>query len=91
MKRREVKKRAWQLEIRDDRGDALFEVPFAAVDPTLDHLDRPLRQMVEQMSDSRRKLAETVFNSQLTLRQMKAMRARAVGRPHLAAEFGHRI
>jgi hypothetical protein len=38
MKCRELQKRDWRLDVRDSDGELLFALPFATVDPTLDHL-----------------------------------------------------
>jgi hypothetical protein len=37
LKADEVKKRSWLLEVVDENGTIIAEVPFAAIDPTLDH------------------------------------------------------
>jgi hypothetical protein len=90
MRPKELKKRPWQLDVCDDQGP-LFVVPFAAVDPTLDHLEPKLRQLIEGLCESRRALAETLFRSQLMLLRFQASRSRAAGGPYLAAQCGRRL
>src|SRR5262245_18762783 len=48
MARDEVKRRHWQLEVSDDTGKVLFDVPFAAVDSAIDHLCSTTRRLVER-------------------------------------------
>jgi hypothetical protein len=91
MRRTELKKRPWQLDVYDEHGDQLFVLPFAAVDPTLDHLEPKLRQLIEGLCESRRMLGETLFDSEKLLWQLRAIRARGLGRPYLAAESGQRV
>ena len=53
MKSRELETRSWRLEVYE--GGSLFcEIPFASVDPSLDHLAPKLRTMVENLSEPKR-------------------------------------
>jgi hypothetical protein len=87
----EARKRTWRLYVCDKRGAALFEVPFSTVDPTLDHLQAPPRDLVEHLCESRRRLAETVFWSRALMLQAHAIRDNATRRPYLITERGRRI
>ena len=88
LRREDIGKRSWQLEICDGRGDVLSVLPFATVDPSLDHLDPTLRDLIERVSESRRTLSETLFNLHLMMLQLRARRAH---KPYLAAQSGQRI
>ena len=88
LRREDIGKRSWQLEICDVRGDVLSVLPFATVDPSLDHLEPTLRDLIERVSESRRTLSETVFNVHLVRLQLRARRAH---KPYLAAQSGQRI
>jgi hypothetical protein len=91
MRHDEVKKRPWRLDVRDHVGTPLFEVAFAAVDPTLDHLEPEFRNLVESLSASRRRLQETIFKSKLLARGAQAAEARKVRKLYLVAVSGQRI
>jgi hypothetical protein len=91
MRRNELKARAWKLEVCDRDGNPLFALPFAAVDPTLDHLTPPLRETIERLSDTKRDLAETVFSLQCLWSHQRQLQARMSGAPYLAAQNGRRL
>jgi hypothetical protein len=59
----EVKTR--RLDASDDTGKVLLDVPFAAVDTTIDHLSPRTRRRVERVCRTRRELGETMFESRL--------------------------
>jgi hypothetical protein len=49
MRCRELQTRYWLLEVYQEMGqEPLFDILFANVDPTLDHLRRELRVLVEK-------------------------------------------
>lgn len=87
----EAKRRHWQLDVYDEAGKLLFKVPFAAIDPTIDHLVPPLRASIEELCRNKRELAEAVFEARLAVLKSRATRARSNGKPHLAAQYGRRI
>ena len=91
MGRAEVKKRHWRLDVSDDTGKVLFEVPFAAVDSTIDHLCPTTRRLVERLCRNKRELAEAVFEARLAVLKSKAIHARSNGKPYLAAHLGRQI
>ena len=87
----EVRKRPWRLNVCDKQGTSFFEVPFSTVDPALDHLQPPTRDLVERLCESRRRLAETMFRSRALMLQAHAIRDNATRKPYLIAEFGRRV
>jgi hypothetical protein len=91
IKCKELKKRDWRLDVRDSHGDLLFVVPFATVDPTLDHLKPELRQLIERLCEAKRSLRETAFSTETLRLHIDAARARSMGKPYLAARLGHRV
>jgi hypothetical protein len=91
MKSKEFKKRVWRLDVLDGDGARVFELPFATVDPTLDHLAPDLRLLVERLSESKRTLAETIFSSKSLSLGIRAAKARRNGKPYVAAWFGRRV
>jgi hypothetical protein len=88
MRSREVQTRYWLLEVYRDGEGPLFGILFAAVDPTLDHLRRELRSLVEKVSEKKRALKDTIYGASLTLRESQCLLARSRGKPHLIAENG---
>ncbi len=40
MKGREPTTRSWRLDVYENEQEKVFEIPFAALDPTLDHAER---------------------------------------------------
>jgi hypothetical protein len=91
MRYTELKKRAWRLDVCDDGGRLILAVPFAEVDPTLDHLGPDLRQLVQRLSESKRCLSETIFNAESLARGMRAAEARRHGKPYIVAHLGRRV
>jgi hypothetical protein len=88
MRRREIQTRYWRLEVYRDGDGPLFDILFASVDPTLDHLRRELRSLVEKASEKKRALKDVVYAARLTLRESQSLLARSRGKPYLIAENG---
>ena len=84
---REAQTRAWRLDVYEN-GDLVFQIPFASVDPTLDHLAPPLRKTVEASCESIRSARETISAARATLLESRALVALSSGKPYLAAERG---
>ena len=72
---------------RDGEGP-LFDILFATVDPTLDHLRHELRSLVEKVSGKKRALKNVMYAAHLTLRESQSLVARSRGKPCLIAENG---
>jgi hypothetical protein len=87
----ESRKRTWRLDVCDKRGATLVAVRFSTVDPTLDHLQAPTRDLVEGLCESRRRLAETMFQSRVLLLQSRGAKGGGSRGPYLIAEFGRRV
>jgi hypothetical protein len=91
MDRREDATRTWRLDVYND-GTRIFELPFASLDHTLDHLKLSRRNQVEQLCRQRRLLSDLVNEAELTLREAHALLARSQGgKPHLAVVGGKRV
>lgn len=92
MRSREVETRFWCLEIYESGGDSpICEIPFARIDPSLDHLTSDFRTMVESMSERKRLLSEAIHTVKGTIQESRALVARSRGRPYLASRFGKAI
>jgi hypothetical protein len=91
MRCREMQTRYWDLEVYRDGEGPLFDILFATVDPTLDHLRYELRLLVEKVSGKRRALKDVMHAARVTLRESESLVARSRGRPHLIAENGELI
>ncbi|MFZ0609955.1 MAG: hypothetical protein WBD53_13495 [Xanthobacteraceae bacterium] len=88
MRSREPQTRSWRLDVYDEAGKRVIELPFASVDPTLDHLHPDVRAMVEKFCDRRRSVAEMIFAAGNTVRESRALVARARGKLYVAAQGG---
>ena len=60
MRNREVETRSWRLDVYQNGDAPIYAIPFASIDPTLDHLVPKLRTMVEDMSERKRLLGEVL-------------------------------
>ena len=66
-------------------------IPFASIDPTLDHLVPKLRTMVEDMCERKRLLGEVLHVVSATVQESRALVARSRGKPYVASRFGKSI
>ena len=93
MRGRELETRSWCLDVFErGAGDCpICEIPFASVDPSLDHLAPDFRIMVESALEHRRRLSDVIHTVKETVRESRALVARARGKPYLASRFGKAI
>jgi hypothetical protein len=92
MRSRELETRSWRLEIYESGADGpICEIPFASVDPSLDHLTPKLRTMVESVSERQRLLGDVIHTAEATIQESRALVARSRGRPYLASRFGKSV
>jgi hypothetical protein len=85
MRHREPRTRSWRVEVTDSARRPCFELLFASVDSTIDHLTPELRESVEKMCSQSASLYETIRAVKHNLVVAKAMLVHTEGRPHLAA------
>jgi hypothetical protein len=85
MRHREPQTRAWRVEVAGPARRPCFELLFASVDSTIDHLTPELRATVEHACSRSASLFETIRTVKNNLIVTKAMLARIEGRPHLSA------
>jgi hypothetical protein len=90
MRGREVESRFWRLRIHENHGEDVFEITFAAIDRTLDHLVPELRSTVVRLCDSYRSCKEAIHEARITLRESRALVALSRGKPYLAMTRGER-
>jgi uncharacterized protein DUF6894 len=90
MTARERETRAWRLDVYEN-GQPVCQIPFATIDPTLDHLHPHLRSTVEASCESIRSFKQVASAAHETVRESRALVARARGRPYLATERGQPI
>lgn len=91
MRSREVETRTWQLDVYDEAGARVIEIPFANVDPTLDHLRPELRTMVEKFCNRQLSVDEMIYAARNTVLEARALVARSRGELYVAARFGEKI
>jgi hypothetical protein len=90
MRSREEETHSWCLDVYDSSANdnLVYEIPFASVDPSLDHLAPKFRAMVESVSERKRLLSDAIHTVRATIQESRALVARARGRPYLASRFG---
>jgi hypothetical protein len=88
---REQQTRTWRLDVYEDHDRRVFEIPFARLDETLDHLSPHWRSHIEELCDRSRVLHETYNAARITMRESRALVARSRGKPYLATEAGRSI
>jgi hypothetical protein len=85
---RERQTRTWRLDVYEDHDRRVFEIPFARLDETLDHLSPHWRTRIEEVCDRSRVLQETYNAARITVRESRALIARSRGKPYLVTEGG---
>jgi len=88
MRNRELETRSWRLDVYENGDGPIHAIPFASIDPTLDHVVPKLRTMVEAMSERKRLLSEVLHAVKGTVQESRALVARSRGKPYLASRFG---
>jgi hypothetical protein len=94
MSYRELQTRSWRLDAYENNSECetniewIFEIPFASVDHSLNHLKPELRKMIEKISDRQLALKEAVYAAGITIRESRALLARSRGRPYLVSCVG---
>jgi hypothetical protein len=88
LRNREPERRHWRLDVYDGDRGVCFNLRFATVDPSIDHLTPELRRSLEDVHAKSASLFEAISAVRLTLLQVKGTLARAEGAPYLAAIKG---
>jgi hypothetical protein len=83
--------RYWRLDVYRDNGDKVFDILFAELDQTLDHLGPGTRALVELNAQRRRALRDAHYEASITRREAQALVARSRGKPYLAADHGRNV
>jgi hypothetical protein len=86
-----VKVRRWHLDNYDADGEWVAALPFAKIDPTLDHMMTPARSLIERWSASCLALAEAVDAARKTVREARALVALSRGKPYLISCQGEQV
>jgi hypothetical protein len=77
--------------VRNDTGNILFKLPFAAANQNLALWMPEAKALVERCCEKRRDLAEVLHAVRKTVLQTRALVARSRGKPFLCVENGDRI
>lgn len=85
MRHRESRTRSWRVDVTDSARRPCFELLFASVDNTINHLAPELRSSVETVCYQAASLADTIRAVRTSIIAAKATLARANGKPHLQA------
>jgi hypothetical protein len=90
MDHRETATRFWRLDVYENGAKKLFEILFATIDQTLDHLKPDNRKLVEMTAMRRRSLQDTYRAAWITCRESQALLARSRGKLYLATDHGEK-
>lgn len=91
MRNNEARTRNWRIEVcGQDRG-ALFEILFASVDESMEHLPGDLRRSVETVSTKFASLSDAIHEVRMSMLELRVTLARSDGLPHLATLNGLRL
>ena len=90
MDHREATTRSWRLDVYENGAEKVFEILFASVDETLNHLKPDNRKLVETTAMRRRLLQDTLDAAWITCRETQALLARSRGKLYLAADHGQK-
>ena len=90
MDHREARTRSWRLDVYENGAKKLFEILFASIDETLDHLKPENRKLVEITAMRRRSFQDTLYAARISYRESQALVARSRGKPYLAADHGQK-
>ena len=88
---RELRTRHWQLDVYEGDGKKIFEIPFAAIDPTLSRLPAEQRELMEQTSQIIRSHKDAVYAARLSKREANSLVARSRGELYLAVDRGRKV
>ena len=88
---RERRTRSWQLDVYENDHKKVFEIPFAALDRTLDHLNSVMRQAVQESARQTRSVKDMQQAARIMVRETKSLVARSRGKPYLAADRGRKV
>lgn len=83
--------RSWRLDVYEDHDRRVFEIPFARLDETLDHLSSHWRSRVEDLSNRSRLLREACSAAHATVQESRALVAWSRGKPYLATDGGQKV
>jgi hypothetical protein len=91
MDHREEVTRYWRLDVYRDNGEKIFDILFAELDQTLDHLRPGTRALVEVNAQRIRAFRDAHYEASITRREAQALVARSRGKPYLAADHGRNV
>jgi|SRR5579885_1862576 len=91
MRNNERRTRTWRIQVSSADRSPLFEVLFASVDETMDHLPNELRQSVETVSKKFASLADTIQDVRMSMLEIRTTIARSEKAPYLAVLNGSRL
>ena len=91
MRNNEVRTRNWRIEVCGSNRAALFDILFASVDESMDHLPSDLRSSVETVSTKFASLSDAIHDVRMSMLELRTTLARSEGTPHLATLNGLRL
>jgi len=87
----ESKRRGWRLRVRDQNGGVIFELLFASVDESLNHLAPGIKASIEDVHVKAGALSDTIRDVRHSMAQLRATMRRSNKTPWLAAIDGAQV
>jgi hypothetical protein len=84
---REAQTRTWRLDVYENSAECVFEIPFASLDQTQEHLAPEHRIFTEALCEREHRLSRDAVSNQ---RESRARLARSQGRLYLITDQGKR-
>lgn len=91
MRCRETKTRPWRLNVCDEAGQPCFDLLFAEIDVSLDHVAPELRTPVVKMAASFAGLAQAMVDIKTNILELRTSIARSSRTPPLVVGGDERI
>jgi len=91
MRNNETKSRTWRLEVCNADHAPCFEVLFATIDETIDHLPPSLRDSVRRTSGQIGSLCDAIEEVRMSILELRATLAQSNRAPYLATVHGRRL
>jgi hypothetical protein len=91
MKGREIKTRAWRIDVRDANRRPIAELLFAYADPLVAALRSSSRVTVEQASARTAVLIDTILDIRNSYYELRATLSKSEGKPYLVSDNGSAV
>jgi hypothetical protein len=91
MRNNEPRTRNWRIQVCDADRAPRFEILFASVDETIEHLPKEIRRSVEEVSRKFASLSDAIADVRMSMLQVRTTLARSENAPYLVSLDGLRV